>query len=329
MFENFGVVAAAREEIGMSSLLNETSFAEDKDLVGVLNGGETMSDDESGAAGAEFEDGFLDGVLSFRIHAGGGVVEDKETRIHEEGACDGDTLLLPSAERNAAFADDGVVAIGEIGDEVVSLSGASTELDLVESGVGFAVGDVIGNGGAEEESFLKNDTDAGAELLEVEFADIDAINQDAAGGGVVISGDEVNESAFARTGGANESVGFAGFGAEGDVVEGGLILLVFEADVLEFDGAAAWREWFGAGFDALAGVDDFEDAFGAGAGVLDDVGELADGAHTSADGEQVENDFDEVTEENIAVMTSRPPCQRTRGRVRPKRNWATGTRVDQ
>ena len=47
------------------------------------------------------------------VHAAGRVVEDQDARVHQQGAGDGDALLLPAGERGAALADRRVVALRE------------------------------------------------------------------------------------------------------------------------------------------------------------------------------------------------------------------------
>ena len=60
-----------------------------------------------------------------------GVVEDEDARVHDERPRDGDALALAAAEREAALADDGVVALGEGFDELVGLRGLGRRAHLV------------------------------------------------------------------------------------------------------------------------------------------------------------------------------------------------------
>src|SRR5439155_507590 len=156
-------------------------------------------------------------------------------------------------------ADNRVVAILQFQDELVGLGGPSRFLDLGAGRVRFAISDVLQDRGAEEEGFLEDDTDAAAELSEIEFAHIGAINRHAAARRIV------------------------------------------KADAVEDDLPAAWRQRPGAAFDGLGLVDDFEDALGAGPGVLHDVGELADQADTMANGHEIEDHFGQVTDGQVAL----------------------------
>ena len=65
-----------------------------------------------------------------RVERAGGLVEDQDARVLEDGAGDGDALLLAAGEFQAALADAGVVALGQAQDEVVHLGEAGGVLDL-------------------------------------------------------------------------------------------------------------------------------------------------------------------------------------------------------
>ena len=83
-----------------------------------------------------------------------------------------------------------------------------------------------------------------------DFAEVDSVELDGAGGGVVETGDEVREGGFAGAAGADEGNAFAGLDGDVDIGEDGGLGFVAEVDVLEFDFAADWWEaaggvWFG------------------------------------------------------------------------------------
>jgi len=80
-----------------------------KNLLGAANGGKTVRDDERGAAAHQVAQAFLNERLRFGIKAGGGFVEYQDARIGQDGAGDGNALLLSAGKLHAAFADDGAV----------------------------------------------------------------------------------------------------------------------------------------------------------------------------------------------------------------------------
>ena len=58
----------------MGALLDELAMMEDADAVRLLDGGEAMGDDETGAVGAEVFKGLLDETLGGVIKRGSGFV---------------------------------------------------------------------------------------------------------------------------------------------------------------------------------------------------------------------------------------------------------------
>ena len=66
--------------------------------------------------------------------------------------------------------------------------------------VGAAVGDVGRDGIAEEIGFLEDECDLRAQAGEGEVANVDAVDQDAAGAGVVEAGEKIDEGGLAGAG---------------------------------------------------------------------------------------------------------------------------------
>ena len=84
---------------------------------------------------------------------------------------------MSPTERDPAFADNGIVTLQELGDEIVRLSRLRATFNVGASRVWSSIGDVFRNRGAEEERFLEDDTDAAAKLIEIDFTNVDAFNQ--------------------------------------------------------------------------------------------------------------------------------------------------------
>jgi hypothetical protein len=58
-----------------------------------------------------FVQGGLDFRFRFHVHGAGAVVQDEDGRVDEQGAGDGDALLLPAGEVGAPFFDQTVVTL--------------------------------------------------------------------------------------------------------------------------------------------------------------------------------------------------------------------------
>ena len=101
----------------------------------------------------------LDRLLGRGVDGGGRVVEDEDARVGHERARDRDPLALAAGEREAALAHDGVVAVGQLGDEAGRLRALGGALDLLARRLRAAVGDVVVHGRAEQERVVGDDAD--------------------------------------------------------------------------------------------------------------------------------------------------------------------------
>jgi hypothetical protein len=111
------------------------------------------------------------------------------------------TRLLAAREAVAALADDRVVAVGQRGYEVVQVRGARRGNHLLLGRVGAREELVVADRGVEQERVLEDDPDVGAQRLERERAGVVAVDQHAAGGGVVEARDERGERRLPRAAG--------------------------------------------------------------------------------------------------------------------------------
>jgi len=93
-FEHAGVRSAGRHELGMAALLDDFSVTEDEDLVSPSGRGKAMSDKQGGSAFHHVLERFLDGFLADRVETAGGLVEEENRRLSNDGARDGDALHL-------------------------------------------------------------------------------------------------------------------------------------------------------------------------------------------------------------------------------------------
>ena len=158
-------------------------------------------------------------AFAFGVEVAGGFVEDQDLRVGEDGAGDGDALPLAAAELHAALADERVVAVGQCVDELVGVGDRGGAADVVGRRAAVAVGDVRGDGAVEQEHVLLDDADQAAVAVDVDVAQVAAVEQDAAAGGVVEAGDEVAERGLAAAAGADEGDRLARLDVERDVFE--------------------------------------------------------------------------------------------------------------
>src|SRR5690606_30188113 len=112
---------------------------------------------------------------------------------------------LAAGQGDAALADDGVVAVVELADELGGLRVFGRPYDGVAAGLlPEAEGDVLGHRAGEQHDVLLDGGDLGAQRVEVPFAHVDPVDQDAAGGDVVDARDELGQRGLARAGLAHD-----------------------------------------------------------------------------------------------------------------------------
>ena len=87
-----------------------------------------------------------------RVDRGGRLVEDQDRRVLEERARDADALPLAAGQLRAALAQLGVVARGQLADEVVRVRRLGGRDDLVHGRVEPAVADVVARSMPENSS---------------------------------------------------------------------------------------------------------------------------------------------------------------------------------
>ena len=253
--ERVTVVAGLVHEGLVGAGLGDAAAFEDEDSGGALEHDGAVGNDKGGAAGHCGIEGGGDFVFGAGVDGGGGVVEEEDGGFEEQGARDGDALFLASGQADAGFAEDGVIAVGKGGDEVVGRGEAGGFFNLILGGVGSSESDVRGDGGAEEEAFLEDEADFAAQLGQVEGFEVYAVDEDPPVDGVVEAGDEAEQGGFTAADGADDGDAFAGDGLEADVLEGGFFG-VAEGDVFKTDLApeGVGGEGFVGGLDLSGGV---------------------------------------------------------------------------
>ena len=261
------VVASLLDELFVCALFDDLSFVEDVDFVGVLDGGQAVGDGDGGACTHESLKGFLYESLALGVEGAGGFVKDEDGRVLEDGTGDGDALALTAAETAAAVADVCVVAVLALEDELVGIGDLGCFDDLFHRGVLDAEGYIIEEGVVEEDGFLVDVADEGAQVVEAEVLDVDAVDEDLAVGDIMVARHEIDQRALAGARLSDEGDGFAFGYDEVDAVDDldGAVG-IGEMDVAELDGLTDAFDGHGMlGFvDGILGVEDLVDALHGG-----------------------------------------------------------------
>ncbi len=205
--------------------LFDTAVAHDGDAAGEGKGFFLIVGDvEAGDAGFGVEalDFGAHVVAEFGVEIGERFVEEEEIGVDDDGAGEGDALLL-SAGKGGRFAlGEGVhFHFGEGGLDAGLEFGGGRFADAE------AVGDVFENGEVGPEGVVLED-EGGVALVGGDFVDAAVAETDFAGIGFEESGEEAEDGGFSAAGGAEEEEHFSGLDFEIDAVDDGVAVELFD-----------------------------------------------------------------------------------------------------
>ncbi len=182
----------------------------------------------------------------------GRFVEDQDRRRLQERAGNGHALLFAPRQLQPAFADLGLVTLGQGRDEAGNLGAVGRILDLFLRGAEAAIADIIGNGVVEQHGVLGDHADDLAQARLGHRTNILAVDFDRAALDVVEAEQQARDGRLAGARGTDDGYRLAGRDVEGNPLEDGAVGIVGKDDILERDGAVDNGEVAGVG-----GVEDF------------------------------------------------------------------------
>ena len=89
------------EQLGVRSDFFDPALVHDHDLIGRKNGGEPMGDGDDRAAGGEPLERALNLLFRFRIERRSRFIEQKDRRVLQERARNGEPLLLAAGKQTS------------------------------------------------------------------------------------------------------------------------------------------------------------------------------------------------------------------------------------
>src|SRR5215218_5443239 len=107
------VGALRRQELLVGALLDDAAMVEDDDAPGALDRGQPVGDDDRGAAGEQPPQARLDPAFRVDVDVRGGLVEDEDPRVGDQGAREGHELALAGRQLRTALARRRAVALLE------------------------------------------------------------------------------------------------------------------------------------------------------------------------------------------------------------------------
>ena len=85
---NLPIKSILCEQCLVAAYLHNTTLVHDDDLIRTPDGAQAMGDDKGGAALHQLIEGFLNQFLRLGIHARERIIQDQNTRIHQQRAGD-------------------------------------------------------------------------------------------------------------------------------------------------------------------------------------------------------------------------------------------------
>ena len=168
-----------------------------------------------------------------RIDGGSRLVEDHHGRVRDRRAGDGEQLSLSLREVGTVRFEHGVEAVGQAGDEVVSVGDLCRFDAVFVRGVQLAVTDILHYRPREEVGVLQDHAQRPAQIGLFDLVDIDAVVTYLAVVYVIEAIDEVGYRGLARARRAHERHFLPGFGIERDVFEYELFGRIAEVHMLD------------------------------------------------------------------------------------------------
>src|SRR5262245_14219531 len=156
---------------------HDSTVIEYDNLVGVCDRAQPMCDDKRRAATHEQLQAFLNLAFVLRVQVARRLVQDSNSRVCQNGPCNGQPLSLPATQPHAAFADDRVVALSKRRYEIMSVGHASRVLDLFIGRISHRVTNVLRDRPIKQKHVLLDDTQQLAIAPYVNFTQIDSIEQ--------------------------------------------------------------------------------------------------------------------------------------------------------
>ena len=123
----------------MAAGLDDIAVFHDQDQIGVADGGQTMRDHEAGAVFHQLLHALLDQHLRAGIDAGSSRALRRILGSAQEGAGNGEQLLLSLRDVAAFFIDHRLIAMVERADEMIHISGIRSPDDLFIRGIRTAI----------------------------------------------------------------------------------------------------------------------------------------------------------------------------------------------
>ena len=137
----------------------DASAFHDDDLVGVLDGGQPVGDDQRRPAAADVAKTALHCDFVLSVQGGSRFIEDDDGRVAQKRPRQRHALPLAAGKAHAALAEHGLVAVRQAGNEIVDAGFLCGLLDLLARGLRLAHADIVLHSAIEQVAVLPDGGD--------------------------------------------------------------------------------------------------------------------------------------------------------------------------
>ena len=148
------------------------------DAVGVADGGKAVCDDKGRTDFHELGDRFLHVVFRHVVERAGRFVHDEDAGFADERPRDADALFLTAGQLVAVFADLRFQAVRQRGQKFGNIRVLHRLPELLFAVLFQAVSDVLADGSGKEDAVLRHDGDEMAVILNGNFVQGHAVDED-------------------------------------------------------------------------------------------------------------------------------------------------------
>src|SRR5712691_5201293 len=114
LLKNLPVKAALPDQLIMPALLDNAARIKHQDQIRMFHSRKPLGNDERRAPLAQSQHRLLYQPFGLRIDTRRGIVQDQNSRVHQERSRDRYALALPAAQRNTSLANDRLITIFQV-----------------------------------------------------------------------------------------------------------------------------------------------------------------------------------------------------------------------
>ena len=166
------VRAVRRQQRGVVAALHQPTLVEHQNLVAGHHARKPVRHDQRRAPRHQALQRLLNRRLVFGVHAGQRLIEDQNRRVAQQRAGDRDPLPLAARKPMPPLADHRLVALRQVGDELVRVGRARRRDDLLVRRLGIAEAQIVQHRAVEQVGVLHHHRHPAADLREAQRVEL-------------------------------------------------------------------------------------------------------------------------------------------------------------